>query len=392
MSIKWIEKLKTDHSIQLINLEQFMEDTITDYCDYGINLVLLHPDITMPYIASSILQDFNQYRGVMREQSNLEIKINNKTYSYQGQYREYSSNQDIRKIYQKNIIFIPETNKILAFIEENKVHIYWNISKKTETNKALLEYILEEALKLISEEEFPRQRPTNWENLQLKKVFRQLTTTRISQTKGQIYNSEMDKKRNFRSYVKSTKVHEEYKAELEALKSLAEDKNDKVEETINYINKSKKLESWSIDSPSLLSFIIKDLESEYLDQVIKYPKLLATINLTDGDFTIQAVEKTWKNIFPIHPHVDDTGKVCLGNYTKIYPKLIAKEQIHLVLDLIIQFLENYNDKDPISSWIMVKNTLKYKKNWSAISMETRNKLEKDWEEYRIKYEEKRRKK
>jgi len=420
--MKWFKKDNLDINYLEINEEN--KDTSIDYIEYGVNLLFAERGLRGPYTTNLINpNEPSEYNGlgfakqyIMRHGEYLTdaetvIELNKKKYSFKGLMRLAFENEIINltdertKELNLNIILTPNSIKInglsnakkkcpMAFVSGNSIWILWDLRKKTETNKAILAYIIEKAVTLINEKEFPKKCPENWPEIKLNKVITSYYKTREAKIGEEILRYEQNIKDSFKDYSRATDNLELSVAEKKTIKELKTDKTNKAKKTIEYFSKCKNVKSWTINSENLLTFILTDLKMNFMKDIVPLPDLEIEVSLDSATVKLFAHDKKFEDFEPLHPHVHahQQGNMCMGNYSKIFPKLVAKGQFHLMLDLIIQFLENYNEQSPLCQWPDFRYAIKNNISPDQMDEKQRKQAMEEWTKYRTKYEQERKKK
>ena len=113
-------------------------------------------------------------------------------------------------------------------------------------------------------------------------------------------------------------------------------------EFVERLTNHKKISSFDFEN-SMLTIYTKDLKITYEGDTAYLPPYKVKLNCNNGSLNI-TTEKSSTNI---HPHVYDDGRACLGNFSEIYPKLLATHNYVQVIDLLIEFLQSFNSDSPI---------------------------------------------
>jgi hypothetical protein len=360
------------------------------YRRFGINIVLCNSSATPSFIPS--LQAIREtYRGLDYVRNDtMEIRV--KLPQCRNEYIHIGQSVLIRwpdgnevpdgLVLVKNIAVQRRdsvrayANAAIAYQYQNTIVIWWSMEERNNANKAVLRHILKTTLGNISEETYPRQRPADFEKEEMYRLLTAMHNVRHEGLETQERQEEYNAQRALETYIRANRKVTEIQAQLEQAKSGNLKLEEKASQFVDYIKKAKKIERWSINGSSL-TIGFKDLHIEYMKDVIALPKITATIDVRSGTFSAAATEDTTKTL-PVHPHIWTEGRACLGNFTTIFPRIVAAVQLPQVCELLIQYFETYNNDSPVPGGNWIKWRIAAKNNINVIQVNTEQAV-KSWE-------------
>ena len=268
----------------------------------------------------------------------------------------------------------------IALVYDNSIMLWWDLDSRTQANRTIMKYILDEALKFIPEDKFKREKPKDWEIDKFKKIMVSFSSDKERRLKQNLAETQNIKEQSLAQYSRTTIDEENYIKEIALTKRLKRGLEDKAKASIKYFNEFKKLKSWKVMDNEKIQFTIEGITMEHLEDKLTLPTIDATVEIKTGTFTLLPGDDKYKDIDPIHPHAFSYGRVCLGNYSTIYPKLVAMGQFNQVLDLICQFIETYNADSPAVEYWKYRAMIKKRKSWGNFSSDEKEKAMKEWQE------------
>lgn len=132
------------------------------------------------------------------------------------------------------------------------------------------------------------------------------------------------------------------------------------------------------------------MQWEEKDLLFPLPSYTVKINIQSGDpqFYLDPEDEETKRYFwrednldriiTIHPHIFGDRRPCLGNYSTIFPKIVASGDYSKIIDLLLEFLRNYNDDSPATSWGGFTNYITNGRSPQEISPIVEDEI--DWED------------
>ena len=266
----------------------------------------------------------------------------------------------------------------IAAIYDNVVWMFWDINYRSTGEIAVMKHVIDEALKLMKDK-YKLQPTEDHEKRRFKQIINQFSRERQEQIDRQIEEVNRDKTIGLRNFVEASKREETIVKEKALLNNQQNFLDRKADSAIDYFRKCKKIKSWTPSGTAQIEFHLENLEMEHKNIKIKLPEMKVIINVVEGDFHVFATnDKDTERFNPIHPHVFRDGHVCMGNFSTIYPRLIAAGQFNQIADLLIQFLENYNEASPVIHFWKYKAMLEKGKRWNQLSDAERTKAYQDW--------------
>jgi len=330
-----------------------------------------------------VIDSYNAEMKIKLPGKKSKIVTNIKLRTFDLDEYEDQSEEGIKLIYPDELEFITRSSAIdkesapIAMLEENNIIMFWGIKHRTPANIAIMKYVIDQALKLMNgrydliatkkhEEELFRNLILNFSSERSRTI-----TTQLTESRNGAQNALED-------YVDNTRREDTLLKELSLIKNQEKGIGDKAEKAIIYFDKVKKLEDWSIVNETSLQFIFKDLTMDHEEVEVKLPKYKVLLDINTGTFTIHLADDKHQ-INPCHPHVfQDNGRVCMGNFSTIYPQLVAAGNFPQTVDIMIQFLEAYNDDSPVIPFWKFIATMKLNKNWNDMTPKEKADARTDW--------------
>ena len=399
-SLEWILKENKDivaeHGNPHFNIIDIgsvnSEEEETLYRGFGINLVFCSSSMTPGYVPrlSEVRTTFQNLNCISANTRQFKLKIpgfNGNEYVFAGNM-VLSKWASIHIPKPESLLTLPKiddiqntrtyTNVNLAYQFENTIIIWWDLNERTLTNKSLMRYVLKTLLPRINPTTYPRNRPDNYEESELTKMLNTMQRTRFASLEEQLVRDQDNQARAMETYLQSTRAIQDTNRSIAIQSQNTLVNEDLAKQFLIYAKNHIKIEEWKIESPILI-IKLKDLKMEYKKEVLSLPKITVSINIRTGNFSAIASEEEC-HMRPIHPHIFDEGRACLGNFSTIFPRIVATCQLAQVCELLIQFFENYNPESPVpdGNWMIYRWCLK---NNIAAREVVREEAMTDWHKY-----------
>lgn len=313
---------------------------------------------------------------------NKRNKIITKTKLRQFNTDNYIERDSIKLLYPDKINSMRNNNLIIrntpiALLEKNNIIMFWGIEERTPANIMIMKYIIDQSLKLM-DNKYELHPTKDHEKETFKNLILNFSSERNRIINNDLINARDQQQTALGQYISVTRQEDRLLRELSILKNQEKGLIEKTDKAIDYFSKVKTLESWLIINEESLQFIFKNLKMKHHDVEIKLPKYKVLLNIELGTFTINLADNKY-NINPPHPHVfQDSGRVCMGNFSTIYPQIVATGNFPQTVDIMIQFLTTYNVESPVIPFWKFIATMKLNKNWNDFNEHEKEKASNDW--------------
>ena len=252
----------------------------------------------------------------------------------------------------------------IGFVVENKIYFNFALHDDMAT-QVLVEAVLHEAAPLVV---FPKPL-SSLETF--KTVFESFLTASLNRKKNLERELTSNTAYYLREYIEKERELQLIRVELISHQENLEAKKTKAEDLYTFMEKHRKISSFSFQNGSL-QMIIKDLSMSYGGDTRELPPFNVKMNITSGEMSISLHKvamrhEKWASIKDtrfFHPHINENGIPCMGNFREIYAKVLASGEFKQVIELLLEFLQSYNPGSPYNSWDFYANDDKYPKKES----------------------------
>jgi len=382
--------------INYVDITPTRQDQRQDYMNFGINIVrLIETRAPRNLMPEESWGDFTNILMLNEDAiHNFRVKIphSRTSYVYTGKVKRYSVPEYL--IVPDSIVTI-EFNELyrtdldnatnlsprfpLAYVAGNTIFPCFDLTERTPANKAIMRFLLDKALSLIPEATYRRSKPENYEEHEFTEAMKQFLGGRQRNIKQELIEHEQNAERGFREYVQSTRRVADLRIAIASSEASDKTIEENCREAIEYFKKHKNVASWKAVRSQLI-LVLKELKITYKKETIDIPQMEVSINLEHGDFRAITKDKDHP-ILRCHPHIFDHGGACVGNFTTIFPKIVASGKLAQVLELLIQFFETYNESSPAIGWSKWRYMLKHNINAPSLNEDQRVQAEREWADY-----------
>lgn len=375
-----LEKFDTPE-VHTISIKDSVENYASQYKQFGINLLLSEEHTTPRELPENedIRSVFRSINFLTNPTTQIEVKIpgNRNTYMYYGRMMISTFTSDRQMTKPDILIQLPKITLDnstyeavnVAAVYNNIIVIWIDLKERTLTNKALLRYILKEALPHISPTTYPRQKPDSYEQQQMFNLLRDINNKKFQYLNNSLKEAQRSQANALSNYIEYSRSIVETSKQIEREK-LNDTSYEKLsEEFVQYATKATKIKKWEVENKSM-RIDFHNLNITYKQETIAIPPLTVTINMATGSFSAVASNEECK-VSPLHPHVFENGNACLGNFTNIFPRVVSSGQLAQVCEILIQFFETYNEDSPVpgGTWVRWRQAVKQNKNSDEIETE-----------------------
>lgn len=300
----------------------------------------LHDCIIPPHITADqkeweSLRD--GYNGPDELQTIVELA---REYAFSGQCLRFDNLPDGWDFFFPESDTTPEWKKQhpLGLLLGDTLYVFWEL-RDCAASRELWRWLVDQACQKIDWTKYEKKPSPETHRKEVKEALKRATAGGLEMVKRDISRLSDQKKSFLVDFLRSSEELEKLIVRQRLLEKDDGIQDAELDDFLLYLSTHSKIKSFDF-AESYLVLDLKDMKVSWEGSLYALPLYTVKLNLTTGSMTAEST------IDPVHPHVYGSGEVCLGNFTTVYAKIMAKREFKQVIDLLVEFFQTINPESP----------------------------------------------